>query len=74
MAIYRHPDNPPYGAIPENNHKRIVNIARDVLLSEPTADIADIKETIKERCVARRLAYNSDVIGKALDAATRWHR
>lgn len=37
-------------------------------------NIVELKEQLKERCVAERLTYDADIIGAAIDAATRQRR
>lgn len=59
---------------PEKNLTVITSIVSVILLANPAACFADVKDEAKYTCQRRNLAYSSHVIGLALDAASRERR
>lgn len=62
------------GEHPEKNLSVITSIVAVILLADPSANLADVKDEAKYACQRRNLAYSSHVIGLALDAASRERR
>lgn len=51
---------------------RLTNIAELILIDEPKlADTTELKERIKEQAVARRIPYDSGLVGEAMTRAQR---
>ncbi len=62
------PPAPPTGD-PADNLRVITRLARILRRKHPSAEFSDLKDLTKAACAERRIAYDPEVVGKAVDSA-----
>ena len=59
---------------PAKNLAAITAIVTALISQQPNIDMVDLKDEAKYACNRKNLAYDANVMGQALDAATRQRR
>jgi hypothetical protein len=54
---------------PDDNYRQILAIVHKEILPTGVTDIGDLEEATKSRCAKLRIAYNSEVVRKAVESA-----